>query len=277
MIGIAGWLIFGGFEITPYVQMWLVGVISIALLNPGLSLLLAAGQTTRRRAAVIGGGLAILCLALFATSLNANLYGDTNVLVDSLNPALAILRYFLPVSGNGVTVSMLSSGSASQDVGLAILAGVVEAVGSSHCVVVVDALAGKPRVGNMAMRQVELLQLIGMMRYEFWMHWRRRGLLILMWGMLIVVVISLLVAGNGLTQLSSQQTDPTWARELVTSALIMTIWSPIGLGLAFVLPLIAADPAWDRQYGVRELLDTLPISSRLYLLGASCSACGRRR
>ncbi len=129
VIGGVGWVIFNGFQITPYIQMWLVGVIPIALLNPGLSLLLAAGQPTRRRAAVIGGGLAILCMVLFATSINITLYGNWNAFVDSLNPARpAILRYFMPVAGNGVTVSMLSSGSASQDVVLTILMGVVELV-----------------------------------------------------------------------------------------------------------------------------------------------------
>lgn len=126
VLGTVAWLVFGGFEIAPYIQMWLVGVIPLVLLNPGLSLLLAAGQPTRRRAAAIGGGFAILSLSFFVASIRAVLDGNTNALLDSINPARpAILRYFMPAASNGATLSMLSS-SASGDVVLAVVAGLAE-------------------------------------------------------------------------------------------------------------------------------------------------------
>jgi ABC-type transport system involved in multi-copper enzyme maturation permease subunit len=126
VVGAAAWVVFGGFEIAPYVQMWLVGVFPLVLLNPGLSLLLAAGQPTRRRAAAIGGGLAIICMALFATSTMNILNGESNALLDSMNPARpAILRYFLPAASNGAMVSTVSS-SAGGEVALAVVVGLLE-------------------------------------------------------------------------------------------------------------------------------------------------------
>jgi ABC-type transport system involved in multi-copper enzyme maturation permease subunit len=118
------------------------------------------------------------------------------------------------------------------------------------------------------MRKLQAAQLAGMIRYEFRMHWRRRGLIILMWGILVVIGISLLIAGDNFQQLSTSPNDPVLIRKVVTAALILTAFPPIGMGVAFFLPLVAAETIpLDRQYGVRELLDTLPISSNMYLTG----------
>jgi ABC-type transport system involved in multi-copper enzyme maturation permease subunit len=116
--------------------------------------------------------------------------------------------------------------------------------------------------------KIQAAQILGMTRYEFRMHWRRRGLLILMWGILVVVGISLLVSGDSFSQLSSLGADPALVREVMTAALILTVFSPIGVGLVFLLPLVEAETIpLDRQYGVRELLDTLPLSPNSYFIG----------
>src|SRR5262245_9115916 len=111
----------------------------------------------------------------------------------------------------------------------------------------------------------QIAQVLGITQYEFRMHWRRRGLMILMWSILVIVGISILVAGDSVTQLSLPGGDPAVARQVKTAALILTVFSPISVGLVFVLPLVAAETIpLDRQYGVRELLDTLPLSPNAY-------------
>jgi len=118
------------------------------------------------------------------------------------------------------------------------------------------------------MNQLSILQVLGMTRYEFRMHWRRRGVTILSLAILFVVVISLLIAGDSVSQMSALEADPDIKRQVITAALILTIWAPIGVGIAFFLPIIASDTIpLDKQYGVRELLDTLPLSPNAYFIG----------
>ena len=56
------WLI-GPFEAGPYLELWFVGATLLALINGGLSMLLAAGQPTNSRAMLAGGVYVLLCLA----------------------------------------------------------------------------------------------------------------------------------------------------------------------------------------------------------------------
>jgi hypothetical protein len=79
--------------------MWLIAALPLALLNPGLCLLMAAGQPTRKRAAVIGGLLAILCFLYFGPQVNARLMGSSLTAWDLMNPARpAILHYLMPAA-----------------------------------------------------------------------------------------------------------------------------------------------------------------------------------
>lgn len=115
---------------------------------------------------------------------------------------------------------------------------------------------------------IQRSQLIGILKYEFRMHWRRRALLILTWGILFVAIISVLIAGDNLRQLSSLEAAADLKHDAVVSALILTIFSPIGISLAVILPILVADAIpLDRQYGVRDLLDTMPLPLGIYLAG----------
>ncbi len=131
-------------------------------------------------------------------------------------------------------------------------------------------------------------QLGAMVRYEVLMAWRRRSLPIL-WVLLLVGVIgfALLVENsNRDTPIMDQaigrtingSSAPEWAEgiDLVTAthtiALINILMAgmifytvSVGLLLAEIIPL-------DRQFKVRELLDTLPISRATYLSGKLLSA-----
>lgn len=96
LIGIGGLLVYGAVDISRLLRMFLIGALPVVVLNGGLTLLLSAAQPTRRRAAAIGAGVAILCIFLFANAVTAILAQNANTLLDSLNPARpAILRFFI--------------------------------------------------------------------------------------------------------------------------------------------------------------------------------------
>lgn len=117
VIGVGAYLILGAYDLGKFIEMWLIGALPIALMNPTLSLLLAAGQSTRRRAAIIGGLFAFVCIWSLGSNLNPYDGFSTNLLV-GLNPARpAILRYFF--------VSEMPM-ALSTDVAWAIIIGVME-------------------------------------------------------------------------------------------------------------------------------------------------------
>ena len=60
--GLFGWARLGGLHLGPYVRVWLTAILPAGLFASGLSVLLAAGQPTRRRATLLGGGVAIYSL-----------------------------------------------------------------------------------------------------------------------------------------------------------------------------------------------------------------------
>jgi hypothetical protein len=109
-------------------------------------------------------------------------------------------------------------------------------------------------------------QLYGMTVYEFRMHWRRRALLVITMAMSLLVIISILLLGDSLRQPIS--IDPELYRSAVTATVIFSTWAPIGVSLAVILPILVADTIpLDRQYGVRDLLDSFPMSHGVYLIG----------
>lgn len=57
--GLFGWVRLGGLHLGPYVRIWLTTILPAGLFASGLSVLLAARQTTRKRAALLGGAVAI--------------------------------------------------------------------------------------------------------------------------------------------------------------------------------------------------------------------------
>ncbi|MCB9455084.1 MAG: ABC-2 transporter permease [Anaerolineaceae bacterium] len=106
--------------------------------------------------------------------------------------------------------------------------------------------------------QLKLLQIAAMIRYEFRLHWRGRALL--------VIILALLVM-NGVTALVMSQSGDSMPAGLVINHSAMA-WATVGVTLAFLLPIIVSDTIpKDRQLGVRELLDTLPMTRAVYLLG----------
>ncbi|MCB9451575.1 MAG: ABC transporter permease [Anaerolineaceae bacterium] len=99
---------------------------------------------------------------------------------------------------------------------------------------------------------LKLAQIAGIVRYEFRLHWRGRILFVIM---LAILVLS----GVGYVMILGNADLPSPG--LITSALLIIM-------LIFLLPVVVSDTIpKDRQLGVRELLDALPVTQGVYLLG----------
>ena len=86
------WLVVGPFNMVIYLELWLVGAVALAFINAGLSMLLAAGQPTNRRARLIGGAFSLFCLAGIGLA-----FSTFGTFWDLLNPArpVPLLYYFI--------------------------------------------------------------------------------------------------------------------------------------------------------------------------------------
>jgi len=68
LYGLEGWLIHGPYEMGMYLVLWVVGVAPLALFTSGMSVLLPAGQPSRRRAIAVGVAFAVYCVTMMATT-----------------------------------------------------------------------------------------------------------------------------------------------------------------------------------------------------------------
>jgi ABC-type transport system involved in multi-copper enzyme maturation permease subunit len=122
VVGVIARVTLGNYDLIAYLQMWLLAALPLAFLNPSLCLLAAAGQPSRKRAALVGGLVAIVCFMSFTTSVNDSLSGSALTVLDLLNPARpGILRYLMPST---TPLSIDSSG----EVFLTVAGGVLELV-----------------------------------------------------------------------------------------------------------------------------------------------------
>ncbi len=116
------------------------------------------------------------------------------------------------------------------------------------------------------MNAMQLSQLGGMMRYEFRMHWRRRALVVVTLAIAVMILFEMLVLSSALQE--SSGLDPEVTRRAISATIIFSTWAPIGVSLAVILPVMVADTIpLDRQYGVRDTLDSMPLSRGVYILG----------
>ncbi len=81
IVGLGLWILIGPYHLEQFASMWLTFGLGIGLVNSSLSLLLAAGQPTRRRAVIVAVIFAALCL--FA---NITLIGQSGPLWNLLSP-----------------------------------------------------------------------------------------------------------------------------------------------------------------------------------------------
>ncbi|HNB55306.1 MAG TPA: hypothetical protein PK530_25370, partial [Anaerolineales bacterium] len=116
-------------------------------------------------------------------------------------------------------------------------------------------------------------QALAITRYELLMNWRQRAIPVLTLSLIALPIFfalffnSEMTKGADLYTLISPKSDETYARSITSFAQLFA-WASIYLILLVMAPLIMSPiiPK-DRQFGVRELLDGLPISPATYLNG----------
>lgn len=124
------------------------------------------------------------------------------------------------------------------------------------------------RVQNLA-----LLQFLGLIRYEFLLHWRRRALAVLFLASMSLPLLGIFLARNHIGSLDqlllpAAGLGPEAARQASTASLLMLTWAPLFMVLLMLLPPVAAETVpRDEQLGVGELLHSLPLSPGVYLGG----------
>ncbi|MCB9451577.1 MAG: ABC transporter permease [Anaerolineaceae bacterium] len=106
--------------------------------------------------------------------------------------------------------------------------------------------------------RLKLIQIVHIARYEMQMHWRGRALRVIMLAVL---------AMNGLNGVVVRDYAVLTSFN-VTASIDALVWTTLGVTFAFLLPIMISDAIpKDRQQGVRELIDSLPVTRSVYLLG----------
>ena len=110
-----------------------------------------------------------------------------------------------------------------------------------------------------------LAQVWTIARYEFRIHWRRRGLKVMVLSYLAMQGFFFVVAAQG-NPLALPPALEAWRDN--TNAVISGTWLVAGMFLLVMFPTVVAEAVpRDRQFGVRELLDSLPLTRPVYLAG----------
>lgn len=121
---------------------------------------------------------------------------------------------------------------------------------------------------------MNLPQLLTIARYELLMNWRQRAIPVMTLSLVALPIFFALFIANELSADSSNlfaiptpENQALYARS-VTGAVQIFAWAALYLVLVVMAPLVmSAIIPKDRQLGVRELLDGLPITSATYLNG----------
>ncbi|MGF1504976.1 MAG: hypothetical protein ACFB51_07585 [Anaerolineae bacterium] len=120
-------------------------------------------------------------------------------------------------------------------------------------------------------------RILNMMRYEIRIHWRRRGLrvMIISYALIMLVAIVQTISAVGLSELIAAGGLSSIEGTTGTEWMLLVTWTLTSGPLAFLMPLGLADAIpYDKQVGMSELLKSLPMSYPQYLLGKSFGATG---
>ncbi|MCA9931351.1 MAG: ABC-2 transporter permease [Anaerolineales bacterium] len=127
---------------------------------------------------------------------------------------------------------------------------------------------------NQADRWLTIRQIWGMVRVELRRYWRRRGLLLVMVLWLIGILLSgwALQTNAVLSTMGAPLSESAVARRVMTTNGLVTGTAVLSILFAiFLFAVIVADTiAYDRQLGVMEWLNALPLNLATYLLGKLC-------
>lgn len=120
--------------------------------------------------------------------------------------------------------------------------------------------------------QLQWLQLLALVRYEFRLHWRRVTLPIVVVSLGLTPILGAIISipdfqGYG-DALAAGTLSPELARTTITATMLPITWLGVVLIAILLLPIIVADTVpRDKQWGVFELLQTLPVTRGVYLAG----------
>ena len=117
-----------------------------------------------------------------------------------------------------------------------------------------------------------LTQLGAMLRYEFLLQWRRPTLLALVGGLIAVPILGAFLSRGQFSgydaAIAAGGLLLEQVRAQITASMLTAVWLGVSMTLLLLLPIVTADAIpRDRQIGVRELLDSLPITPEIYLAG----------
>lgn len=109
--------------------------------------------------------------------------------------------------------------------------------------------------------------ILAIAHYEMLMHWRRRGIKVLVISLILILTAAVLIlgatdttnTGGNLDQLVNQYIDLT---------IIFLTWPALASLLIFVVPILFSDSVpIDEQQHTRELIQSLPVTPVQYLIG----------
>ncbi len=114
---------------------------------------------------------------------------------------------------------------------------------------------------------LKLVQLSAIIRCEVYMQWRRRLLPVVMVGLLVSLLLVGLIVRDDARQRIVDDMSPEIQMEAVSHSVVQVFMSVLVL-IGNVFPVIVADAIpRDRQFGVRQLLSSLPLTPGVYLVG----------
>lgn len=113
-------------------------------------------------------------------------------------------------------------------------------------------------------------QLGGMIRYEILMQWRRRGVLVMMIVLMVLLGgITLLTANNGSMEIQLRSALQPMDDEIrVNTALAVNLLLLTLMAFGVTVPIMTTETVpVDHEYRMTDLLNSLPLTRTAYLLG----------
>lgn len=115
-------------------------------------------------------------------------------------------------------------------------------------------------------------RLTGIIRYEFLMQWRRKTTIVVFAPVFLLFVTFALLSAEQVRQQTANAAatglSPADVQRALTLTLLPAVWAVLHIMIILIAPIAVSDliPK-DRQLGMRELLDTLPLTSGVYVAG----------
>lgn len=114
-------------------------------------------------------------------------------------------------------------------------------------------------------------QLIGIIRYEYLLAWRKRSGQVIMLVLFAAVLVGTFLISTLLSEtlvVNPTGLSPDQARHMTTLNAIMSSWTLLSVIFIFVAPLVVCDTVtYDRQSGMSELFGGMPLPYSIYLTG----------